>query len=127
MLSFFPRGVLDEILNLTESVSEGFPSYSYNFMAINLKIFKFQTSRSCFTFNPVHVYLTNLNIFHSKATKLTLFHIESNVCSNCSGKMTNMVAIQIFKKKLLLQNEKTGGSATWCINFGTHVISNLVK
>ena len=28
MLSFFPRGVLDEILNLTESVSEEFPSYS---------------------------------------------------------------------------------------------------
>ena len=29
MLSFFPRGVLDEILNLIESVSEGFPSSSY--------------------------------------------------------------------------------------------------
>ena len=27
-LCFFPRGVLDEILNLIESVSEGFPSYS---------------------------------------------------------------------------------------------------
>ena len=30
MLSFFPRGVLDEILNLIESVSESFPSYSFN-------------------------------------------------------------------------------------------------
>ena len=29
MLSFFPRGVLDEILNLIESVSEGCPSYSW--------------------------------------------------------------------------------------------------
>ena len=29
LLSFFPRDVLDEILNLTESVSEGFPTYSY--------------------------------------------------------------------------------------------------
>ena len=28
MLSFFPRGVLDEVLNLIESVSEDFPSYS---------------------------------------------------------------------------------------------------
>ena len=28
MLSFFPRGVLDEILNLIVSVSEGFPSDS---------------------------------------------------------------------------------------------------
>ena len=31
MLSFFLRGVLDEILNLIESVSEEFPSYSYSF------------------------------------------------------------------------------------------------
>ena len=30
MLSFFPRDVLDEILNLIESVSEGFPSYAFN-------------------------------------------------------------------------------------------------
>ena len=29
MLSFSPRGVLDEILNLIESVSEEFPSYSW--------------------------------------------------------------------------------------------------
>ena len=29
MLSLFPRGVLDEILNLIESVSDGFPSYSF--------------------------------------------------------------------------------------------------
>ena len=29
VLSFFPRGVLDEILNLIESVSELFSSYSY--------------------------------------------------------------------------------------------------
>ena len=28
MLAFFPQVVLDEILNLIESVSEGFPSYS---------------------------------------------------------------------------------------------------
>ena len=28
MLSFFPRDVLDEILNLIGSVSEGFPTYS---------------------------------------------------------------------------------------------------
>ena len=28
MLSLFPRGILDEILNLIESVSERFPSYS---------------------------------------------------------------------------------------------------
>ena len=30
VLSFFPRDVLDEILNLIESVSEDFPSYSHD-------------------------------------------------------------------------------------------------
>ena len=34
MLSFFPRGVLDEILNLIESVSEEFPSYSFKLIGI---------------------------------------------------------------------------------------------
>ena len=29
VLFLFPRGVLDEILNLIESVSEGFPSYFF--------------------------------------------------------------------------------------------------
>ena len=28
VMSFFPRDVLDEILDLIESVSEGFPTYS---------------------------------------------------------------------------------------------------
>ena len=31
---FFPRGVLDDILNLFESVSEGFPSYSLPFRVV---------------------------------------------------------------------------------------------
>ena len=29
VLSFFPRDVLDEVLDLIESVSEGFPTYSF--------------------------------------------------------------------------------------------------
>ena len=36
LLSFFPRGVLDEILNLIESVSEGFPSYSCGFFSTGI-------------------------------------------------------------------------------------------
>ena len=41
VLSFFPRDVLDEILNLIESVSEDFPSYSYSAdMIFILKISK---------------------------------------------------------------------------------------
>ena len=38
MLSFFPRGVLDEILNLIESVSEGFPSYSWKYKLVQMII-----------------------------------------------------------------------------------------
>ena len=35
VLSFFPRDVLDEILNLIESVSEDFPSYSFRVTVLN--------------------------------------------------------------------------------------------
>ena len=37
VLSFFPRDVLDEILNLIGSVSEGFPSYFCYNLADNKK------------------------------------------------------------------------------------------
>ena len=36
VLSFFPRDVLDEILNLIGSVSEGFPSYSVYSQAVSV-------------------------------------------------------------------------------------------
>ena len=36
MLSFFPQGVLDEILNLIESVSEEFPFYSWIYLFVTL-------------------------------------------------------------------------------------------
>ena len=39
MLSFFPRGVLNEILSLIESVSEDFPSYS----VVNLEEMQYET------------------------------------------------------------------------------------
>ena len=40
MLSFFPRGVLDEILNLIESVFEDFPFYSFKCMIISILLDK---------------------------------------------------------------------------------------
>ena len=46
MLSFFPRDVLDEIWDLNESVSEGFPTYSS--MSMYIKYFE-----------TVHVYMTH--------------------------------------------------------------------
>ena len=36
VLSFFPRDVLDEIWNLIESVSEGFPTYSFIHKLVSL-------------------------------------------------------------------------------------------
>ena len=39
VLSFFPQDVLDKILNLIVSVSEGFPTYS-SLMSLNLKRLK---------------------------------------------------------------------------------------
>ena len=45
MLFFFPRSVLDGILNLIESVSEGFPSY-INKTVVYFRIFYFISRRS---------------------------------------------------------------------------------
>ena len=39
MLSFFPRDVLDEILDSIESVSEGFPSYSFIWVKVKIIYF----------------------------------------------------------------------------------------
>ena len=50
MLSFFPRGVLDEILNLNESVSEDFPSYSVTIQ------------RSCLVYKYIEdIYFSEVN------------------------------------------------------------------
>ena len=45
VLSFFPRDVLDEILNLIESVSEDFPSYSFVVLLFKLIHIMFQRNR----------------------------------------------------------------------------------
>ena len=52
VLSFFPRDVLDEILNLIGSVSEGFPSYSLVF-ALKSQI----SSSACFCAGMFESYL----------------------------------------------------------------------
>ena len=49
VLSFFPRDVLDEILNLIESVSEDFPSYS--FMQISRMISELLSGHDFYTGN----------------------------------------------------------------------------
>ena len=46
VLSFFPRDVLDEILNLIESVSEDFPSYYCKYHARELPVNALQFSKA---------------------------------------------------------------------------------
>ena len=56
VLSFFPRDVLDEILNLIESVSEDFPSYSY------VALFSFYDRRDDLNFLIVNFPFLSSNI-----------------------------------------------------------------
>ena len=72
MLFFFPRGVLDEILNLIESVSEGFPSYfwySLNFpgcLRLSLSWFNWWVSfapvlQCCYLFESSCLFYLSFN------------------------------------------------------------------
>ena len=50
VLSFFPLDVLDEILDLDESVSEGFPTYSFITLILQLAdLFKITEHAQCIT------------------------------------------------------------------------------
>ena len=65
VLSFFPRDVLDEILNLIESVSEDFPSYSYHLnksdTILNLK--NNASQLSCPYIFKIYIFSFLLSIF----------------------------------------------------------------
>ena len=66
MLSFFQRDVLDEILNLIESVSEGYPTYSLNQFCYNQKIIpkdSFVTSEEQRTFHLKRPLNEKIHIF----------------------------------------------------------------
>ena len=56
VLFFFPRGVLDEILNLIESVSEGFPSYFYQIKHLQKLLFCYIGIRSLMAINLISIF-----------------------------------------------------------------------
>ena len=65
VLSFFPRDVLNEILNLIKSVSEGFPTYSFSwFIPKSFVLLKYADNMidwliDCFGFNgPFRQYFS---------------------------------------------------------------------
>ena len=62
MLSFFPRGVLDEILNLIESVSEDFPSYFYK-VSLTKFLFKYIYVISCLKNNDISCMVITEKVF----------------------------------------------------------------
>ena len=50
VLSFFPRDVLDEILDLTEFVHVGFPTYFFNFQCKECQVYFYYLSERDPTF-----------------------------------------------------------------------------
>ena len=83
VLSFFPRDVLDEILNLIESVSEDFPSYS------NVHAFYIQTNHDDIREKykifhlPCEILLRVVILFNSVQFKAGRYHFYvTNVKTN---------------------------------------------
>ena len=92
MLSFFPRGVLDEILNLIESVSGEFPSYSYFSYSVARKIAlgsfidmflsKLHRQHQPKLFSKIMSYYENLVIF-LKSRSTTILIISAIIPRSC--------------------------------------------
>ena len=92
MLFFFPRGVLDEILNLIESVYEGFPSFFF-YTCINYTVFfRFLSSEltydnycTCHSFiNCIYQYIILLSIFFSVTSRaIVIFYFRFRNSNNC--------------------------------------------
>ena len=77
MLSFFLRGVLDEILNLIESVSEGFPSYS-SIVNDLISSYFFLLYLLCLRYLPYSSISLNLSNSSSFYFILSLFELFAN-------------------------------------------------
>ena len=67
MLSFFPRGVLDEILNLIESVSEGFPSYSFIILLCLMYAFSLSSTNTSFILQAIILKLNPMYLMFPTA------------------------------------------------------------
>ena len=79
MLSFFPRGVLDKLLNLIESVSDDFPSYSTLFVFTNF-------SAKC---NKVKLFT---RIPKTKIGHIQMIRLEKSTSPPVNIGLTNMQA-----------------------------------
>ena len=108
VLFFFPRDVLDEILNLIESVSEGFPSYFFmvyiyilgsdNMLRIKMIVPPFKVSELCpFDYFPKHfclIYWPCMNF------PLTLHRIIRRLGSSCFSMLWHQVKFKFLDSRL---------------------------
>ena len=80
MLSFFPRHVLDEILNLIESISGGVPNYCFNVRCmgtLNILILEWQVfpkNDNDLEVNIIKLYINSSSQFEI-ATIIKYLHI----------------------------------------------------
>ena len=86
VLSFFPRDVLDEILNLIESVSEDFPSYSSRLISIrlgaapfNITIIQVYASTSSHDDNEVDYFYQQLQETIDKTPKKDILVVQEEI------------------------------------------------
>ena len=130
---FFPTSVLDEILNLIESISEGFPSYSHNSMfptklkEMNLLI---KTSRHWDCLYPLWFYKETLTLAEKQVMA------NSSCCPWTSLKeLTRSVHVQDSSPdnnsphhwKNLNQNIQSGcWSIHWCRCLGDNNSSSWI-
>ena len=100
MLSFFPRGVWDEILNLIESVSEGFPSYSpfscyskenfiVKYLLLSLSGFPYRITQYILKF-PILIILISLPLIH------LYIKLREHVHKNTNGAIDKLKKRQIY-------------------------------
>ena len=61
---------MDEILNLTESVSEGFPSYSCHSMAVPVYVFHFSLLRNCIIKPQISSKISVRSLYFTDTLKL---------------------------------------------------------
>ena len=90
VLSFFPRDVLDEILNLIESVSEGFPSYSQRIVPRRLFCFG-----SLVILDVARCYLWLFTLYSRPKAALLFWFFGDFRC----GALLFMVILVIYKYK----------------------------
>ena len=142
MVSFcavlFPQDVLDEILNLTESVSEGFPTYSFNclifmspfhrFRALNKVLGRSIASYRSLTFSTQLRLASPPSCCHWERPALlpliVLFRFMCSLIFFLIYETEFVLFLTVLEKFFLAHRIRISACFTWTDNsYLTHVIS----